>query len=275
MPSSVQSLVKTVQLKHPAFSGAGRDVAVLTCAADFDARKPFNIVLFFHGFDHPLDKQIVEHALPAQVVESRRNCVLVCPRTAINRQAEANPGAFGDADVFSGFIDELPGHIKCLLGDQTLDPDALGERADRASLIIATFSAGHRSASRAMSHPLVRDRLAVLAFFDSLYRSNAYFNDPGAVLKKGALVGVHRAAYDSSGPDERNNHRDLTAKLASLHAVPATSVDSVPLLKPGVAVMESVDIGDHWQIVANGSRLAKILSKVEVPAEAGQPVLTS
>ena len=88
MPSSIQSRMKTVQLENPAFAGGGRDIAFLTCGSDFDARKPFNIVLFFHGFDRALDKQVAAHALPEQVVESRRNCVLVCPRTAIDKRKQ-------------------------------------------------------------------------------------------------------------------------------------------------------------------------------------------
>ena len=154
------------------------------------------------------------------------------------------------------------------MGDESLDLDALADRADRARLVIATFSAGHRVASKVMSHPFVRDRLAVLAFFDSLYRSNAYYKDPGAVLKKGALVGVHRKIYDEIGADERNNHTVLTEKLVTLGAAPKTSVAAVGMLKPGTAVMESVDIRDHWQIVRNETRLAKILAKVEEPADA-------
>ena len=262
-----------VQLKFPAFSGGGRDIAFLACAAEFDPRKAFNIVLFFHGFDRPLDQQVVIHALADQVIQSERNCVLVCPRTAINRATEANPGAFADQNHFSGFLEELPAHIKALIGAQSLDLSDLAARVRRARLVIGTFSAGHRIASTVMLHPLVRDRLAVLAFFNSLYQSNAYYQNPGLILKTGALVGVHRASYDQ-GADELNNHKELIDKLASLHVTPSTSINSVHQLKPGMAIMESVNIDDHWQIVSHGGMLAKILSKVDVTA-GGQSVAAS
>ncbi len=267
MPSSIKALVKTVQLKFPAFSGGGRDVAFLACATDFDPRKPFSIALFFHGFERPLDQQIVAHALADQVVECRQNCVLVCPCTAVNAATEKNPGAFVDQNHLAGFLGELPDHIKAAVGDENLDVADLAARAGRARLVIANFSAGHRVASTVMSHPLVRNRLAALAFFDSLYRSNAYYQNPGAVLKTGALVGVHRAVYDQIGDDERGNHKELIARLAALHVTPSTSIDAVDRLRPGIAVMESVNIGDHWQIVSNGRRLAKVLAKVDVKAD--------
>ena len=273
------ALTKTVQLKFPAFSGGGRDIAFLACPPDFDAKGPFTIVLFFHGFDRPLDKQVADHALANQVVESLRNCVLICPRTAVLRPpppppppgSEINPGAFGNPDRFSGFLEELPGHIKTLVGDDTLDINALATRAASARMIIATFSAGHRVASTVMSHPKVRDRLAALAFFDSLYRSNAYFQNPQAVLKTGALVGVHRAVYDQLGADEANNHKTLRDKLVALGVTPSSSIEAVPQLDPGAAVLESVDIDDHFQIVANGSRLAKVIARVK-EAVGAEPV---
>ena len=267
MPTSTKALTTTVQLGFPAFSGGGRDIAFLACAAEFDPRKPFNIVLFFHGFERSLDQQVVAHALAQQVVECRQNYVLVCPRTAVDAATEKNPGKFADQNHFSGFLGELPDHIKTLVKDESLDVTGLADRAGQARLVIANFSAGHRVASTVMSHPLVRHRLAALAFFDSLYQSNAYYQDPGAVLKTGALVGVHRAVYDQIGDDERDNHKELIAKLVGLHVTPSTSIDAVDRLRPGIAVMESVNIDSHWQIVSNGGRLAKVLAKVDVKTD--------
>lgn len=266
MPTTTaKGRTKPVELKFPAFSGDDKRLAILVCADDFNPRKAFNIVLFFHGFDLPLDKQVTRHALAEQVVKCRQNCVIVCPRTAISRTAEHNPGAFGDEGYFSKFLGELPTHIKDLVGDSSLDIADLTAMAARARLVVATFSAGHRVASAVLSYSSVRERLAALAFFDSLYESDFYYQHPDFILNAGALVGVYRTIYDQ-GADERDNHKELIARLTSLHAAPSPSIDAVEALHPGVAIMESVDIGDHWQIVSNSNRLAQILTKIKVEA---------
>ena len=253
--------LRKVQLKHPAFSGDGMDEAYRACSDGFDPDKPFNIALFFHGFDRLPEEQIERHGLVEQVTACGQNTVLVCPRTAVERTGDRNPGAFADADHFAGFLDELPGHIITLANHRDLDHAALGKRAASARLVLAAFSAGHSVASAVLGHPVVRDRVAALAFFDGLYRGDAYYERPDIVLKSGALVGVHGAGYHRAvGGD---HHGELAAKLGALGVVPAVSLDDVGELQPGTAVLECVDIDDHWQIVAEGGRLGRILSKVE------------
>src|SRR5258708_19097105 len=254
---------KMVQLKFPAFPVDGKRLAFVACADDFKPQEPFNIVLFFHGFDLPLEMQVIRHELAKQVVECQQNCVIICPRTAIDRTCEHNPGAFGDESYFSAFLGELPTLIKDLVGDSSLDTTDLTAKSASARLVVATFSAGHRVASAVSSYASVRKRLAALAFFYSLYESDFYYQHSDFILNPGALVGVYRTIYDE-GAYEHDNHKQLIANLTKLHAAPAPSIAAVEALHRGVSIMESVDIGDHWKIVSNGHRLARILSMITI-----------
>jgi hypothetical protein len=258
----VTARLQKVRLKYPAFPGEGKDEAYLACSDGFDPGKPFNIALFFHGFDRSPEQQIERHALVEQMASCRRNTVLVCPRTAVDRTGARNPGAFGDAGHFAGFLGELPEHVATLVEDCDLDRAALVRHAANARLVLAAFSAGHGVASAVLSHPAVGDRLAALAFFDALYRGDDYYKSPDIVLRSGALVGIHGAGYHRAvGGD---HHGELAAKLAALGVATAPSLDDVEELQPGTAILECIDVDDHWQVVAEGGRLGRILSKVDV-----------
>jgi hypothetical protein len=250
-------------IEFPALTGEGRDVAYFTVSPDFNPQSRFFIVIFFHGFDKPFAEQIERLALASQVAASGANCLLVCPRTAIDRATESNPGKLGNEDYFEEFLDSLPPHVEKRLAAEGIDTAGFLERAAAAPLVVATFSAGHRLASCAVSYKAVLDRLAACVFFDSLYRSDYYFTSPKFVLEAGALIGVHRKIYDQAGPDERDNHTDLSATLVKIGHSPQASIGAAATLRAGVAVMESVDIADHWQIVADASRLGAILAKVD------------
>jgi hypothetical protein len=256
-----------VTLKHPAFVGHGTDIAFLTCAANFDPRRPFFIVLFFHGFRKPIDEQVERHDLANQVARARRNCVLICPRISLNDGSGNNPGSFRDAEQVASFLDELPGHIIELTDHGDLA--AVQTMAAKAPLVLATFSGGHSMASQMLLHDVSNARTECCAFFDSLYGSDRYFRQPEEVLKNAALVGIHRAAYDGKpGSDECNKHKDLGVHLAARHVVIATSLDQIERLRAGVAVLQSVDEACHWNIVSSGSPLQQVLTRFT--AKAGQ-----
>ncbi len=263
----------TETIEFPALNEAGKDVAYFTVPAAFDPQKPFFLVIFFHGFDEPFAEQIERLALASQVASSGANCILVCPRTAIDRATETNPGKLGDEDYFEKFLGALPPHVEKRLAGQGVDTTGFLERAAAAPLVVATFSAGHRLASCAVSYEAVLERLAACVFFDSLYRSDCYYISPKSVLEAGALVGVHRKIYDRGTPDELNNHANLSASLVKIGHSPLPSIDAAATLHAGVAVMESVDIADHWRIVADSSRLAAILRKVDTRPAARPPSL--
>lgn len=255
-----------VELKHPVLRGEGKNVAYLTCPPEFDPNCAFFIVLFFHGFEKPLEIQVAKHALAAQVAGAKRNCLLVCPRSSLGDRSGDNPGLFARDAQVSGFLEELPEHIGALA--PAVAPAIVEARAAAAPLVVATFSGGHSLASRMLVHEGARRRVECCAFFDSLYGSDEYFRNPLAVLRTAALVAIHRDDYDSTpGTYEHDKHKDLQRSLGGRGF--ASSLDRVERLGAGVAVLQSVGNTGHWSIVSKGSPLEKILAKFQ-PRD-GQP----
>ena len=162
----------TETIEFPALNEAGKDVAYFTVPAAFDPQKPFFLVIFFHGFDEPFAEQIERLALASQVASSGANCILVCPRTAIDRATETNPGKLGDEDYFEKFLGALPPHVEKRLAGQGVDTTGFLERAAAAPLVVATFSAGHRLAS---CNAVVSTRAPIAAIrpVSSAHRMNA------------------------------------------------------------------------------------------------------
>jgi hypothetical protein len=72
----------------------------------FDARRPALIVVFFHGNEATLTRDVRNRqAVPRQVAESGLNAVLVAPQFAVNA-LDSSAGRFWEPGVFTEFLDE-------------------------------------------------------------------------------------------------------------------------------------------------------------------------
>jgi len=264
MPASLSAFVEYEPLSSTSHAGPDGRRAAVIASRSFRTDLDFATVLFFHGFDRELETQVVDHQLAEQLATSRRNLVLIAPRLAVDRATESNPGKLGTAEGFNAFLQEAAVVTRKAMTNNGISVDPGFESAfASAPLFLTCFSAGHAVASAALNIASVRQRCLGLAFFDSLYQSNSYYQNPNLVLANGGLIGVFRKIYDKLGPYEANNHAELTTTLKKQGVIPEQRIEAVSAIRRGTCILESVAITDHWAIVRHSGRLGQILSRIE------------
>lgn len=132
----------------------------------FDAEKPFDILVFFHGHHTELQRTLVQElALLRQVNASERNLVLVAPQMALDA-ADSSPGKLYRPQGFANLLGEVSQVLREEEGEE------LADRFDQAPLLLAAYSGGFR----AVAHTLERwveqernERLRGVILLDALY----------------------------------------------------------------------------------------------------------
>jgi hypothetical protein len=138
----------------------------------FDPRRPALMVVFFHGNEATLERDVRNRqAVPRQVTESGLNAVLVAPQFAVNA-LDSSAGRFWEPGVFAQFIAEADERLTELYGD---------ERArgafHAAPVVIAAYSGGYNPAAFILQSGRVDGRLRGLLLFDALFGEYDKFAD--------------------------------------------------------------------------------------------------
>jgi len=83
----------------------------------FDPRRPALMVVFFHGNEATLERDVRNRqAVPRQITESGLNVVLVAPQFAVNA-LDSSAGRFWEPGVFAQFLREAGDRLAQLYGD--------------------------------------------------------------------------------------------------------------------------------------------------------------
>jgi hypothetical protein len=138
----------------------------------FDPRRPALMVVYFHGNEATLTRDVRERQqVPRQVTQSGLNAVLVAPQFAVNA-LDSSPGRFWEPGVFAQFIAEAGERLTALYGD---------ERArgafHAAPVVIAAYSGGYSPAAFVLHAGRVDGRLRGVVLFDALYGQFDKFAD--------------------------------------------------------------------------------------------------
>jgi hypothetical protein len=138
----------------------------------FDPRRPALMVVYFHGNEATLTRDVRERQqVPRQVTQSELNAVLVAPQFAVNA-LDSSPGRFWEPGVFAQFIAEAGERLTALYGD---------ERArgpfHAAPVVIAAYSGGYSPAAFVLHAGRVDGRLRGVVLFDALYGQLDKFAD--------------------------------------------------------------------------------------------------
>jgi hypothetical protein len=136
----------------------------------FDPRRPALMIVFFHGNEATLARDVRNRqAVPRQVTESGLNAVLVAPQFAVNA-LDSSAGRFWEPGVFAQFVAEAGERLTELYGD---------ERArgafHAAPIVIAAYSGGYNPAAHVLQSGRVDDRLRGLILFDALFGEHDKF----------------------------------------------------------------------------------------------------
>jgi len=138
----------------------------------FDPRKPALMIVFFHGNEATLNRDVRKRQeIPRQVTESGLNAVLVAPQFAVNA-LDSSPGRFWEPGMFAQFVGEAAERLTQLYGDERARGAFHG-----APIVIAAYSGGYSPAAFVLQGGRVDDRLRGVLLFDALYGEYDKFAD--------------------------------------------------------------------------------------------------
>lgn len=145
---------------------------LISVPAGFDPAKPAYIVLFFHGNETILKRDLIERQrIAEQVASSSLNAVLVAPQLA--RDAlDSSAGHFWDDGFFAAFLSETANKMAVCEKD-----GAWEQRVAKLPVIVAAYSGGYNPTAAVLKHGGAGERIAGVALFDALYGEEASFED--------------------------------------------------------------------------------------------------
>ena len=136
----------------------------------FDPRRPALMVVFFHGNEATLERDVRNRqAVPRQITESGLNVVLVAPQFAVNA-LDSSAGRFWEPGVFAQFLREAGDRLAQLYGDGR----ARGA-FHNAPVVVAAYSGGYNPAAFVLHAGRADDRLRGVVLFDALYGEHDKF----------------------------------------------------------------------------------------------------
>jgi hypothetical protein len=205
------------------------DRHVLVAASpNFDPKAPGVIVVYFHGNNATLSRDVVaRQQAPRQVAASRLNAVLVAPQMAVDAR-DSSAGNFWREGGFSAFLNEAETKIASYYPNAT--------RADfaRMPVVIVAYSGGYLPAAFSLAHGGAGSRIAGVLLLDALYGEPDKFAR-WIEQERGRAFFV--SAYSASSKSENRALRERLERDG------VSTVSGVPgALGPGVVAF--VDAGD-------------------------------
>ncbi|HEY6995011.1 MAG TPA: alpha/beta hydrolase [Xanthobacteraceae bacterium] len=145
---------------------------LLSIPKGFDPHRPALVVVFFHGNEATLARDVRNRQqVPRQVAESGLNAALVAPQFAVDA-LDSSAGRFWEPGVFAQFVEEAGERLTELYGD------ARARGAFHAApIVIAAYSGGYNPAAFVLHAGHVDDRLRGVVLFDALYGQVDKFAD--------------------------------------------------------------------------------------------------
>jgi hypothetical protein len=146
--------------------------ALLYIPQSFDSQRPAVMVVFFHGNNATLERDVVDRqGVPRQVEESGINAVLVAPQFAVDAR-DSSAGRFWEPGVFRQFLHEAGVHFAQMAGNE-----GLRRSFDTMPVVLVAYSGGYLPAAFALDVGAANGRLAGVILFDALYGEQDKFAD--------------------------------------------------------------------------------------------------
>ncbi|MCB1488375.1 MAG: alpha/beta hydrolase, partial [Bauldia sp.] len=151
--------------------------------AGFDIDRPAVIVVFFHGNQATLARDVVKRQrVPQQVAKSGLNAVLVVPQFAVDA-LDSSSGNFWTPGVFAKFLDEATGKIAAVYGDKSKAPVFA-----KLPVVIVAYSGGYNPAAFAVGVGGAENRIRGLVLLDAVYAEEDQFADWISANKDSAFL---------------------------------------------------------------------------------------
>jgi len=224
---------------------------LLAAGPDFDPNQPGVMVVYFHGNQSILSRDVVDRQQTVrQLAQSNLNAVLVAPQLAVDAN-DSSAGNFWRAGAFAQFLDEADDKLGQLYGTSS-------GTFRRMPVIVVAYSGGYQAAAYSLVEGGAGGRVRGVVLLDALYGEADKFARWIEASRGGAFF---LSAYSSSTHDQNVALRARLERdgVAATNGIPAS-------LRPGVvAFVDSGDVShDSFVNVAwTSDPLSAVLSRVE------------
>jgi hypothetical protein len=201
---------------------------LLAAAADFDPRSRGDLVVFFHGNEATLARDVVDRQqAPRQFAQSGLNGVLIAPQLAVDAR-DSSAGRFWEPGALAQFLDEADARLAALY------PGSTRGAFRRMPVILVAYSGGYLPLAFALAQGGAGDRVRGVILMDALYGEQDKFAD---WIERARGRAFFVSAYSKSSREENE------ALRARLNQAGVQTQDSLPArLDPGVVAF--IDAGD-------------------------------
>ena len=226
---------------------------LLSLPAGFDPARPSAIVVFLHGNEATLERDVRDRqSVPRQLAKSGLNAVLVAPQFAVDAR-DSSAGRFWQPGVFSQFLHEADRRLAELYGTHAAE-----FVFDHAPVILVAYSGGYLPAAAALRYGHAGGRIRGLVLLDALYGEADTFQNFIEHRGSGFFVSVY-------GKSSKDGNEALKGRLQSGGVGFETALG--PAIAPGsvgfVNAGETVPHGDFVTQALNGDPLADVLSRIK------------
>ena len=140
--------------------------------AGFDIRRPGVIVVFFHGNQATLARDVVgRQQVPRQLAESGLNAVLIAPQFAFDA-INSSSGNFWIPGSFARFLDEASNKLASVYGDAHASV-----AFSRMPVLLFAYSGGYNAAAYVAAVGGAEHRIRGLVLLDAVYAEEEKFAD--------------------------------------------------------------------------------------------------
>jgi hypothetical protein len=137
----------------------------------FDLERPAAIVVFFHGNQATLARDVIDRQqVPRQLAESHLNAVLVAPQFAVDA-LDSSAGGFWQDGAFLRYLREAALHLARLQGGADRNDFA------RLPVILVAYSGGYLPAAYALQVGGAGKRIRGVVLLDAIYDETDKFAD--------------------------------------------------------------------------------------------------
>jgi hypothetical protein len=225
---------------------------LLAASADFDAHSPGNLVLFFHGNEATLARDVVDRQqAPRQLAQSGLNGVLVAPQLAFDAR-DSSAGRFWKPGALAEFLDEADARLAASY------PGTSRGTFRRMPVIIVAYSGGYLPAAFALAQGGASERVRGVVLLDALYGEQDKFAD--------WIERAHNHAFFVSAYSKSSHDQNEAFKQRLQQAGMATQDRMPESLGPGdVAFIDAGDV-DHLGFVSSAwtpDPLRDVLARVQ------------
>lgn len=217
------------------------DRTLLFMPGGFDPQRPATLVVFFHGNDSTLERDVIgRQRVHAQVEASGLNAILAAPQFAFDAP-DSSAGGFWRPQAFRLWLTEVAEKLAAQLGD-----DSLTARFQALPVLLVAYSGGYNPAAYALTVGRADDRICGVVLLDGLYGEEEKFAD---------WIEQRRTAFFVSAfTDSSAANNELLQSLLQPRGIAFTRASGDPRLTPRTATFLAVDDAAHDDFVTRAWR---------------------